>query len=196
MAFAVFALGAIIASFVGVFVARFNTGEGFIAGRSRCDACNAPLTPFALVPVISFFVSNGRARCCGHGSLISPLSEPTPGTLFVLLFPFRTYARTLILLSFLSCPCSMTSPIRYCRRPSQYSSRRARLPAFFSLRLSRHFFHRSSRRFLSRLFSRSYISYQAGALWVLPTPPLYSVCLFWSAHRRLRVSFFRSGLEP
>ena len=85
MAFAVFALGAIIASFVGVFVARFNTGEGFIAGRSRCDACNAPLTPFALVPIISFFVSNGRARCCGARlSPVSPLSELTLGTLFAL----------------------------------------------------------------------------------------------------------------
>ncbi|MEK7126048.1 MAG: prepilin peptidase, partial [Patescibacteria group bacterium] len=56
-----------------------------IAGRSRCDACNAPLTPFALVPIISFFVSNGRARCCGARlSPVSPLSELTLGTLFAL----------------------------------------------------------------------------------------------------------------
>ena len=49
---AVFALGAIIASFVGVVVARLNTGGSFLTGRSRCDACNAPLSSFSLVPIV------------------------------------------------------------------------------------------------------------------------------------------------
>ena len=60
-----FVLGAIVASFVGVLVARLNTGQSFLAGRSRCDACHTPLSPRALVPIVSYFVSGGRARCCG-----------------------------------------------------------------------------------------------------------------------------------
>ena len=80
-----FALGAIAASFVGVVVARLNTGEGFLAGRSRCDACGEPLSSGALVPIISYLVSGGRARCCGaHLSWYAPLTELLLGGLFVL----------------------------------------------------------------------------------------------------------------
>ncbi|MDO8593694.1 MAG: prepilin peptidase [bacterium] len=82
---ALFALGAIISSFVGVLSARLYTGQGFLASRSRCDACNTPLPPPALVPIVSYFVLGGRARCCGarlSGS--SPLTEILLGALFVL----------------------------------------------------------------------------------------------------------------
>ncbi len=80
-----FFLGSIIASFVGIVVARLNTGQGFLVGRSRCDACNTPLTPFALVPIISYFASGGRARCCGARiSLYAPVTELLLGFLFAL----------------------------------------------------------------------------------------------------------------
>ena len=87
MAVFFFALGAIIASFVGVIVARLNTGQGFLTGRSRCDACNAPLAPHTLVPIISFLFFGGRARCCGASlSLCSPVTELALGGLFVLAY--------------------------------------------------------------------------------------------------------------
>jgi len=80
-----FALGATVASFVGVLAARINTGQGFLAGRSRCDACDKPLPPFALVPVISYFIFNGRAHCCGARlSAHAPLTEILLGVLFTL----------------------------------------------------------------------------------------------------------------
>jgi prepilin signal peptidase PulO-like enzyme (type II secretory pathway) len=79
-----FILGAIIASFVGVIVARLNTGQSFLVGRSHCDACNAPLPSFALVPIISYFASGRRARCCGARlSFYAPLTEFLLGCLFV-----------------------------------------------------------------------------------------------------------------
>ena len=85
MLFIFFALGAIIASFVGVIVARFNTGQGFLTGRSRCDACDTPLASLALVPIISYFVSGGRARCCGARiSIVAPITELLLGFLFAL----------------------------------------------------------------------------------------------------------------
>lgn len=80
-----FVLGAIIASFAGVAVSRIHTGQTFLTGRSRCDACNRILAPTMLVPIISFLSLKGRALCCGTRlSLLFPLSEALLGALFVL----------------------------------------------------------------------------------------------------------------
>lgn len=77
-------LGAVMASFIGVIVARLNTGQSFLTGHSRCDACNAPLPPFSLVPAISFLVLEGRAHCCGSSlSPLAPLGELLLGGLFI-----------------------------------------------------------------------------------------------------------------
>lgn len=82
-----FLLGAIVASFIGVIVARLNTGQGFVTGHSRCDACDRPLSPLSLIPIVSFLASKGRAQCCGaHISYLAPLSEVLLGTLFVLAY--------------------------------------------------------------------------------------------------------------
>ncbi|OGG48300.1 hypothetical protein A2678_00270 [Candidatus Kaiserbacteria bacterium RIFCSPHIGHO2_01_FULL_53_31] len=82
-----FALGAIIASFAGVVVARLNTGHSFVSGRSLCDACGEPIAPLALVPIISFFAAGGRARCCDTRlSLYAPLTELLLGGLFTLAY--------------------------------------------------------------------------------------------------------------
>lgn len=80
-----FGFGAIIASFVGVLSCRLNTGQSFLAGRSRCDACNKPLHPSVLIPIVSYFTTGGRALCCG--ARVSPASTVTEillGALFVL----------------------------------------------------------------------------------------------------------------
>jgi len=86
---AFFVLGAIIASFIGVVVARLNTGQSFLIGRSHCDACDKPLALLSLVPIISYFASRGRAQCCGARiSFMSPLSEALLGWLFALAYLF------------------------------------------------------------------------------------------------------------
>lgn len=82
-----FALGAIVASFVGVVVARLYTGQSFVAGRSRCDACDVPLPPTTLVPIVSYIASGGRALCCGaRVSLYAPATETLLGALFALAY--------------------------------------------------------------------------------------------------------------
>jgi prepilin signal peptidase PulO-like enzyme (type II secretory pathway) len=79
-----FLLGALVASFVGVVTARLSTGQSFLTGRSRCDACNAPLPPLSLVPILSYLLCRGRAECCGARiSILSPLTEILLGGLFV-----------------------------------------------------------------------------------------------------------------
>jgi len=85
LSFLFFVLGAVCASFAGVLAGRLSTGQGIAASRSRCDACNAVLGPLALVPVLSYFASYGRARCCGAKiTFVAPLSEATLGVLFAL----------------------------------------------------------------------------------------------------------------
>ncbi len=54
-----------IGSFLGVLVRRLPTGETAVWGRSRCDACHAPLTVFDLVPLLSFLVLRWSCRHCG-----------------------------------------------------------------------------------------------------------------------------------
>ena len=82
-----FALGAIVASFVGVVAARLYTGHSIVAGRSRCDACNTLLVPHALVPAISYVLGGGKAQCCGAQiAIVAPLSELLLGALFVLAY--------------------------------------------------------------------------------------------------------------
>ncbi|MBI5405776.1 prepilin peptidase [Candidatus Kaiserbacteria bacterium] len=94
-----FFFGAIVASFVGVLVARLHTGASFFTGRSRCDACNAPLSPLALVPVVSYLASGGRAQCCGARiSLAAPLTELLLGGLFVLAYLHVRFSSVLLLL--------------------------------------------------------------------------------------------------
>lgn len=86
-ALALFFLGTIVASFVGVLAVRLNTGLSIVNGRSRCDACDSVLSPVSLVPLISFVVSRGRARCCGVKiSPAAPLTEILLGVLFVLAY--------------------------------------------------------------------------------------------------------------
>jgi prepilin signal peptidase PulO-like enzyme (type II secretory pathway) len=80
-----FILGAIMASFMGVVAGRLSTGASIWTGRSRCDACNIPLSPLSLVPILSYFAMRGRAECCGARiSFLAPLSEILLGALFAL----------------------------------------------------------------------------------------------------------------
>ncbi|MFA7302276.1 MAG: prepilin peptidase [Candidatus Paceibacterota bacterium] len=82
-----FACGAIVASFVGVVVARLNTGHSFVRGRSRCDACDTTLPSHALVPIVSYLLGGGKARCCGARiSHYAPLTELLLGALFVMAY--------------------------------------------------------------------------------------------------------------
>lgn len=64
-------LGAIVGSFVATLLIRWPQDRGAMAGRSRCDGCDATLGPAELVPVLSYVVARGRCRRCG--ARIDPL---------------------------------------------------------------------------------------------------------------------------
>ncbi len=69
MAYLVPALGLVFGAVVGSFLATvlicWPEGRSFIAGRSRCDRCDAPLGPAELVPILSYVALRGRCRGCG-----------------------------------------------------------------------------------------------------------------------------------
>jgi len=52
-----------IGSLLGVFIERLPAGRPVMLGRSACVGCGRPLTPFELVPILSYLRLRGRCRC-------------------------------------------------------------------------------------------------------------------------------------
>jgi leader peptidase (prepilin peptidase)/N-methyltransferase len=57
-------------SFVTVVAHRVPLGESIVGPRSRCPACGARIAGYDNVPLLSWALLRGRARCCG--ARISP----------------------------------------------------------------------------------------------------------------------------
>ncbi|HEX2792465.1 MAG TPA: prepilin peptidase [Candidatus Paceibacterota bacterium] len=80
-------LGAVVASFAAVVAERHHTGESWLNDRSRCNSCDEPLRSFDMVPVASYALSLGRARCCGaRVPWLYPAVEVTLASLFALAY--------------------------------------------------------------------------------------------------------------
>lgn len=77
-------LGGLIAgSFVTVVAHRAPRGESIVGPRSRCPACGAQIAAYDNVPVLSWLLLRGRARCCGAKiSVRYPLTELCLGLLY------------------------------------------------------------------------------------------------------------------
>lgn len=75
MAFA-FLGGLLAGSFITVVAHRVPRGESIVGPRSRCPGCGAQIAAYDNVPVLSWIVLRGRARCCGERiSARYPLTE-------------------------------------------------------------------------------------------------------------------------
>jgi leader peptidase (prepilin peptidase) / N-methyltransferase len=75
--------GAIAGSFVSVVAHRLPRGESIVGPRSRCPACGAQIAAYDNVPVASWVLLRGRARCCGAAiSPRYPLLELALGALY------------------------------------------------------------------------------------------------------------------
>jgi leader peptidase (prepilin peptidase)/N-methyltransferase len=59
------ALGLIFGSFLNVVIHRLPRGENLAFPASRCPGCGAPIAVRDNVPVLSWLLLRGRARCCG-----------------------------------------------------------------------------------------------------------------------------------
>lgn len=89
----IFALGAVFASFIHVYVTRLLKGESIVKPRSHCTNCNHVLKWYELIPIVSYLIQGGRCRKCkckiGKDSL---LVEIITGSLFVLSFAVYGYS--------------------------------------------------------------------------------------------------------
>jgi leader peptidase (prepilin peptidase)/N-methyltransferase len=75
--------GLIVGSFVTVVAHRVPRGESIVGPRSRCPGCGVQIAAYDNVPVFSWLVLRGRARCCGTAiSPRYPLTELTLGALY------------------------------------------------------------------------------------------------------------------
>lgn len=77
-------LGGLLAgSFTTVVAHRVPRGESIVGPRSRCPACGVQIAAYDNVPVLSWTVLGGRARCCGaRVSPRYPLTELALGALY------------------------------------------------------------------------------------------------------------------
>lgn len=75
--------GLLIGSFSTVVAHRVPRGESIVGPRSRCPACGTQIAAYDNVPVFSWVLLRGRARCCGAAiSPRYPLTELTTGVLY------------------------------------------------------------------------------------------------------------------
>jgi leader peptidase (prepilin peptidase)/N-methyltransferase len=75
--------GLLIGSFVTVIAHRVPRDLSIVGPRSRCPVCGARIAAYDNVPVLSWVLLRGRARCCGARiSPLYPLTELTVGALF------------------------------------------------------------------------------------------------------------------
>jgi leader peptidase (prepilin peptidase)/N-methyltransferase len=77
-------LGGLIAgSFVTALAHRVPRGISIVGPRSRCPSCGAQIAAYDNVPLLSWALLRGTARCCGARiSPLYPLTELTVGVLF------------------------------------------------------------------------------------------------------------------
>lgn len=77
-------LGGLLAgSFVTVVAHRVPRGESVVGPRSRCPACGVQIAAYDNVPVLSWAVLRGHARCCGATiSARYPFTELALGALY------------------------------------------------------------------------------------------------------------------
>ncbi|MDR1590736.1 MAG: prepilin peptidase [Puniceicoccales bacterium] len=82
----IFGLGACLGSFFNVCIIRIPKNISIIFPRSRCD-CGRPIPFFYNIPIISWILLGGRARCCGRKLELQYIfSEILTAILFLLLW--------------------------------------------------------------------------------------------------------------
>ncbi len=82
----VFIFGACVGSFLNVCVYRIAAGKSIVRPGSTC-ACGKPIRFYDNIPILSWFILRGKARCCKRPfSIRYPLVEALTGLLFLLIY--------------------------------------------------------------------------------------------------------------
>lgn len=74
--------GLVWGSFLNVVIHRVPRGQSIVRPASRCPTCRTPIRALDNLPVLSWLLLRGRARCCGQPiSIRYPLVEAIAGVL-------------------------------------------------------------------------------------------------------------------
>lgn len=102
----VFVFGAAIGSFLNVCIYRIPAERSIVTPRSTC-ACGQPIAWYDNIPILSWLVLRGRARCCGQPfSIRYPAVELLTAVLFVICwreYPPATAAAGMLIIAMLIC---------------------------------------------------------------------------------------------
>src|SRR5690349_13736293 len=83
----VFAIGAVVGSFLNVVIARVPKGESIVSPGSRCPRCGNPIAWYDNIPIASWLLLRARCRKCGLPiSIRYPMVELLTGVLAVAVF--------------------------------------------------------------------------------------------------------------
>jgi leader peptidase (prepilin peptidase) / N-methyltransferase len=59
-------VGLLVGSFLNVVIIRVPAGQSVVRPRSACPTCGQPIAERDNIPVLSWLLLRGRARCCGE----------------------------------------------------------------------------------------------------------------------------------
>ncbi|WP_105300276.1 prepilin peptidase [Anaerococcus marasmi] len=93
-----FIIGSIFGSFANLIVHRRMRDESIVFPRSHCESCGKSLSPFELIPVVSFLIQKGKCRSCG--ARISPdniIMEIIGGNLLIISSSYGLNLKSLII---------------------------------------------------------------------------------------------------
>lgn len=97
-----FAMGAIVGSFLNVCIYRIPAEKSIISPGSTC-ACGSPIKWFDNLPILSWFILRGKARCCGSKySFRYPFIETLTGIFFLSAWLAHSPAKALCIMLFAS----------------------------------------------------------------------------------------------
>ncbi len=98
---AIFILGALIGSFLNVCIYRIPAKKSIAFPGSTC-ACGAPIKWFDNIPILSWFILRGKARCCNAPySIRYPFVELLTACLFLAAWLQHPHAKAACLLVFI-----------------------------------------------------------------------------------------------
>jgi|ETNmetMinimDraft_22_1059887.scaffolds.fasta_scaffold00102_7 leader peptidase (prepilin peptidase)/N-methyltransferase len=98
---AAFVFGAIVGSFLNVCIYRIPQQKSIITPGSTC-ACGEPIKWYDNIPILSWFILRGKARCCNAPySFRYPFVELLTGLLFLTAWIQHDYAKALSLMVFI-----------------------------------------------------------------------------------------------
>lgn len=104
----VFAVGAVVGSFLNVVIARVPKGESVVHPRSRCPRCQKPIAWYDNVPILSWVILRARCRSCGLPiSVRYPIVEALVGVLALAIA--KQFGPTPTALAFFLCAAALVA---------------------------------------------------------------------------------------